>query len=353
MQNNSSKIYKAREVFEKKLPFLLMRNKIISAIKNFFYNKNFTEVETPILQQSPGMEVHLTAFETKFYDITGEKPTTLYLHTSPEFAMKKILSFGIENIFQFTHTFRNEIISPTHYPEFTMLEWYRLHHDYTKLMCDCEEILKSALSSIGKNFFTYNGKICSPFNGIEKLTIKEAFKKFCNFDIFETIDSPPSPSKELLAKKAIALNINVSKIDTWDDIFEKLMFEYIEPNLGNEKPTILYEYPIHMAALSKESDTIPNIAERFELYICGVEVANAFTELTDAKIQRQRFENDMKIKKELYGITYPIDESFIEAIEHMPPATGIALGIDRLIMLATGAKDITQVLWSEIPNLQS
>ncbi|MDE6224147.1 MAG: EF-P lysine aminoacylase GenX [Alphaproteobacteria bacterium] len=351
MQNNSSQIYKAREVFEKKLPFLLMRNKIIASIKNFFSTENFTEVDTPILQYCPGMEVHLMAFETKFVNITGEPSKTLYLHTSPEFAMKKLLSFGMENIFQFTHTFRNEIISPTHYPEFTMLEWYRLNHDYTKLMSDCEEILKSALTSIGKLEFVYGEKTCTPFNGIEKLTIQEAFQKFCHFDILATIDNPNTPSKTLLETEAKKLQINVSEIDTWDDIYEKLMFEYIEPNLGIGRPTILYEYPIHQAALSKAKSGVPNIAERFELYICGVEIANAFTELTDEEIQRKRFEQDMQTKKDLYGITYPIDESFLEAIKSIDSATGIAMGIDRLIMLTTGAKDIKEVLWTEIPTL--
>ena len=351
MQNNSSNIYKAREVFEKKLPFLLMRNKIIASIKNFFHTENFTEVDTPILQYCPGMEVHLMAFETKFNDITGTQSQTLYLHTSPEFAMKKLLSFGMESIFQFTHTFRNEVVSPTHYPEFTMLEWYRLNHNYTKLMSDCEELLKFALSSIGKTEFVYREKTCTPFNGIEKLTVQEAFQKFCHFDILATIDNAENPSKKLLEAEAEKLHINVSQIDTWDDIYEKLMFEYIEPNLGIGKPTILYEYPIHQAALSKAKSGNPNIAERFELYICGVEVANAFTELTDEKIQRRRFEHDMQTKQDLYGITYPIDEDYMEAIKNIDFATGIAMGIDRLVMLATGADDITKVLWSEIPKI--
>ena len=351
MKNNSSNIYKAREVFKKKLPFLLMRNKIIASIKIFFQKENFTEVDTPILQYCPGMEVHLRAFETKFVNITGEPSKTLYLHTSPEFAMKKLLSFSLENIFQFTHTFRNEIISPTHYPEFTMLEWYRLNHNYTKLMSDCEEILKEALLSIGKTEFTYNGKTCTPFNGIEKLTIQEAFQKFGHFDILSTINNPENPSKDLLEAEAKKLHINVSKIDTWDDIYEKLMFEYIEPNLGIDRPTILYEYPIHQAALSKAKPENPNIAERFELYICGVEVANAFTELTDPETQLSRFKKDMQTKKDLYGISYPIDNEFIEALNYIPSATGIAMGIDRLIILSTGAKDITEVLWTTIPTL--
>ena len=218
-------------------------------------------------------------------------------------------------------------------------------------MSDCEEILKEALLSIGKTEFTYNGKTCTPFNGIEKLTIQEAFQKFCHFDILSTIDNPENPSKNLLREEAKKLHINVSEIDTWDDIYEKLMFEYIEPNLGIDRPTILYEYPIHQAALSKAKPETPNIAERFELYICGVEVANAFTELTDPETQLSRFKKDMQTKKDLYGITYPIDEEFIEALNYIPSATGIAMGIDRLIMLSTGAKDITEVLWTPLPTL--
>ena len=353
------KFNNTKEVFEKKLPFLLQRNKIIKAIKTFFVTEKFTEVDTPILQYSPGMEVHLFGFETKFNDITRNNPQKLYLHTSPEFSMKKLLSFGLQNIFQFTHTFRNEVVSPTHYPEFTMLEWYRTGYNYKKLMTDCEEILRQTLASINATYFEYTTpqnikKTCYTNNGIEKLTIKEAFEKYCHFDILSTIDNPENPSKILLSNKIkeLNLNINITDIDTWDDIFEKLMFEYIEENLGINKPTILYEYPIHQAALSKQSPTNKNIAERFELYVCGIELANAFTELTDRSIQEKRFLKDQKTKKDLYGSTFPIDEEFLFSLDNLQSCTGIAMGIDRLIMLATHAKDIKDTLWIEIPFLQ-
>lgn len=340
-----------REVFENKLPFLLQRNKIIKAIKKFFDDKNFIEVDTPILQYSPGMEVHIKAFQTKFVNINGKEETTLYLHTSPEFAMKKLLSYNMEKIYQFTHTFRNEIISPTHYPEFTMLEWYRLNADYNILMKDCEEILKIGLKSIGKDYYENGGNKCYMEKGIEKLSIAEAFEKYCKIDIFETIDDKENPSVKMLKPKAEELGISVSEKDSWDDIYEKLMMEYIEKNLGIGKPTILYEYPIHQAALSKAKKGDERKAERFELYVCGIELANAFSELTDKEIQLKRFKEDKEKKEKLYGESYPIDEEFIEAIGEINSATGIAMGIDRLIKLATGAEKISDIMWSLIPKI--
>ena len=349
--NNNLTLKNTKEVFERKLPFLLNRNKIISAIKSFFAKEDFIEVDTPILQYSPGMEVHLSAFETMFNSINGVDKQKLYLHTSPEFSMKKLLSFGMKNIFQFTHTFRNEVVSPTHYPEFTMLEWYRVGFNYEKLMDDCEKILKSSLDIIGTDYFEYNGKKCFLNEGIERLTVKEAFQKFCGFDILSTIDDIKNPSKKLIIPFAQKLNINVSESDTWDDVYEKMMFEYIEPNLGLLKPTILYEYPIHQAALSAQKTNNPNIAERFELYVCGVELANAFTELTDRKIQEDRFLHDQAEKQKIYGTTFPIDYEFLGAIENLENCTGIAMGIDRLIMLANHTNNIKNVQWIEIPNL--
>jgi lysyl-tRNA synthetase class 2 len=352
MPKSSSASNRARrEAFAHRLPFLVSKLKIVAAIKGFFARNGFVEVDTPILQLSPGMEVHLNAFETKFIDITGSETVPLYLHTSPEFAMKKLLSFGMEKIFQFAHVFRNEIVSPTHYPEFVMLEWYRAGAAYEKLMDDCDEILRAALSAAGKDKFERDGKTCNLTNGIERLTIQQAFEKFCRFDVLETIDDPLAPTPTRLAPFARNLGIGVSESDTWDDVFEKLMLEFIEPNLGTGTPTILYEYPLHQAALSKPLPGNPRLAQRFELYVCGVELANAFTELTDAGIQAERFRRDMDEKKRLYGKRYPIDPEFIEAVANMPDCAGIALGLDRLAMLATGAETIRDLHWIGIPGI--
>lgn len=349
--NNCNNFQNIKEVFERKLPFLLNRNKIISAVKSFFSSEDFIEVDTPILQYSPGMEVHLFAFETMFNSINGVDRQKLYLHTSPEFSMKKLLSFGMKNIFQFTHTFRNEVVSPTHYPEFTMLEWYRIGYNYEKLMDDCEKILYATLLSVGTDYFEYKGKKCFLKDGIERLTVQEAFQKYCGFDILSTIDDVKNPSVKLIASFAKKLNINVSESDTWDDVYDKFMFEYIEPKLGILKPTILCEYPIHQAALSAPKGDNPNIAERFELYVCGVELANAFTELTNRKIQEERFLHDQAEKQKIYGTTFPIDYEFLDAVEHLENCTGIAMGVDRLIMLANHTDDIKNVQWIEIPTL--
>ncbi|MDR1477032.1 MAG: EF-P lysine aminoacylase GenX [Rickettsiales bacterium] len=343
--------YLDKEAFKARLPFLLSKNKIAAAIRDFFARGDFTEVDTPILQLSPGMEVHLNAFETKFVDISGRETIPLYLHTSPEFAMKKLLSFGMARIYQFAHVFRNEIVSPTHYPEFTMLEWYRAGETYEKLMDDCEEILRAALDAVGKERFTRGDMKCSLAGGIEKLTVRQAFEKFCRFDILATIDDPSAPTPALLAPRARGLGINVSDSDTWDDVFEKLMLEFVEPNLGAPDPTVLYEYPLHQAALSKPLPNDPRLAQRFELYACGVELANAFTELTDPLTQRKRFERDMAEKERLYSKCYPIDKEFLDAVAHMPDCAGIALGLDRLVMLATGAKDIKDLQWVPIPGI--
>ncbi len=351
MQKNKNLVYKnTRENFRRKLPFLFLKNKIISSIKDFFKFESFVEVDTPILQYSPGMEVHLFAFDTVFNNIDGVGEQKLYLHTSPEFSMKKLLSFGMEKIFQFTHTFRNEVISSTHYPEFLMLEWYRSFCDYNKIMDDCEKILKLSLAATSNEYFKYNYKVCYPDN-LEKITVKEAFIKYCNFDLYETIDNVYNPSPYLIAEKARQLGVSVSDSDTFDDIFSKLMFEFIENNLGVNNPTILYEYPIHQAALSKKSALNPDVAERFELYICGVEVANAFTELTDRKVQEERFIKDMNEKQKIYGNTFPIDYEFLDAVDNLPDCSGIAFGVDRLCMLAAHTNEITDMLWTEISVL--
>ena len=339
---------KSREAFAKKLPFLRARAAMLSAMKGWFKAEGFDEVDTPSLQLSPGMEVHLRAFKTEFANLDGSPPCALYLHTSPEFAMKKLLALGLPRIFQFAHVFRNEVVSPTHYPEFTMLEWYRAEADYTALMDDCDSLLALALEAAGKQEFSRGPARCKPLPA-ERLSVAEVFDKYAGFDLFATI--APGLPVEKIAEKARKNNINVSPSDTWDDIFEKFMLGPIEPNLGLSRPTILYDYPLHMAALSRQSARDPRLAERFELYVCGVELANAFSELTDAAAQAERFKADAAEKKRLYGIEYPVDFEFLEALSNMPEAAGAALGFDRLVMLATGAEDIREVLWSLVPSI--
>ncbi|MCQ2914867.1 MAG: EF-P lysine aminoacylase GenX [Alphaproteobacteria bacterium] len=337
--------------YEKKLPLLKKRIKIINAIREFFVNQDFLEVETPILQISPGLEPHLKAFETKMVEpFCDENGKTMYLHTSPEFTMKKLLAAGLPKIFQMARVFRNEERSKHHHPEFIMLEWYRAHEDYNILMQDTIDLVRYCAKACGATALIGDGNSCDPFDNWEKISVCEAIKKYAGFDLMETLPKEPdlAPNPEPIAKKAIELGIQVNESDSWDDIYFRIAYEKIEPNLGKKVPTILFDYPVCMAALSRKKDSDPRLSERFEVYASGVELANAFSELTDAVEQRTRFEHDMDLKEKLYHERYPIDDDFIAAVSMMPKATGIAVGVDRLVMLLTGAKRIDDVLWAPV-----
>jgi lysyl-tRNA synthetase class 2 len=333
--------------FAKKRGFLEGRDRMIRALRDFFYREGFHEVSTPALQISPGLEPHLQAFRTDLVDPVGRRISTRYLHTSPEFAMKKLLTSGMEKIFQIAPVFRNKERSSTHHPEFAMLEWYRAGEAYTKLMEDCEGLLRACKAAVSDSpYFTWQGNRSDVTKPFERLSVQEAFLKYAETDLLSTIDYHANPSPDKLREACMALGIHTAADDTWEDVFFRIAFERIEGKLGMGVPTILYDYPISMAALSRPKPSDPRLAERFEIYVCGMELANAFGELTDAKAQRARFEADMEKKQKLYGERYPIDEDFLLALEEgMPESSGIALGVDRLAMLATGAPSIDDVLW--------
>ena len=311
-------------------------------IRNFFDAQDFLEVETPALQICPVMDAHIHAFKTDLLGVDRSVEQTMYLHTSPEFDMKKLLSAGMERIYQICHVYRNAEGSALHSPEFTLLEWYRTGADYHDLMDDCIELCRS----LGVETFKYKNHECDPFKEWERVSVCEAFEKYTEIELQNYLGD-----KDLFALAANNIGIRTVEEDAWDDIFHAIMAEKIEPNLGQGVPTILYDYPISMAALSRKKEKDPRFAERFELYICGVEIANAFSELMDAKEQRARYEDEMALKKKLYGETYPPDEEFFKALQHMPESAGIALGVDRLIMLATGTDDISDVLWAPVQRL--
>jgi lysyl-tRNA synthetase class 2 len=332
-----------------KKPYLKARMVLIQAVRAFFDGQGFCEVETPALQVSPGMEPHLHAFRTTLLNPERDSERTLYLHTSPEFAMKKLLVAGWPRIYQICHVFRNAEGSRLHSPEFTMIEWYRAHAGYRDIMADCEGLLRAVATALGIEAYRYRGISADPFVEWEYITVCEAFEKYAGIDLASFLFSLPQAGggdvKELRAAMREA-GLHTALDDTFEDLIVRVLGELIEPKLGQGRPTILYDYPVSMAALSRPKPEDPRFAERFELYICGVELANAFGELTDPVAQRARFEADMALKQKLYGETWPVDEEFIAALEHgMPESGGIALGIDRLAMLATGAEEIGQVLW--------
>lgn len=292
-----------------------------------------------------GADVHIHAFKTEQVGLDLRRTKTMYLHNSPEFAMKKILVAGarqgLDKIYQIATVFRNGEDSKLHSAEFSMIEWYRANDSYETIMKDCENLIAHMARALGVSELKFGTKMCDPCLPFETITVREAFQKFCGFDLADVLDN-----RELLATKARINDVTVRDNDSWDDIFFAIMAQKIEPYLGEGRPTILYEYPAHMAALSRVCDDDKRFAKRFELYICGVEIANAFDELTDGSEQRTRFIADMKQKEILYGEAFPIDEEFLSAIDHgLPPTGGIALGVDRLIMVLTGADKIDDVLW--------
>ncbi|OHV80704.1 EF-P lysine aminoacylase EpmA [Rhizobium sp. LCM 4573] len=331
-------------------PFLLGRNAIRSGLRGFFAERDFLEVDTATLQVSPGNETHLHAFSTEAIAIDGRK-APLYLHTSPEFAAKKLLVAGEKRIFTFAHVYRNRERGPLHHPEFTMLEWYRVGESYERLMADCTEMLALAAETAKTKHFSFRGIEVDPFAEPERLTLAEAFDRFAGIDLLASITPNGETDRDRLAAALTDAGIRFSDDDSWADLFSKVLVEKVEPNLGQGRATILHEYPISEAALARPSGHDPRVAERFELYACGVELANAFGELTDAGEQRRRFEHEMAEKARIYGERYPIDEDFLDALQAMPDASGAALGFDRLVMLATGATRIDQVMWAPVAEV--
>lgn len=328
-------------------PRLIARNAIAADIRAWFAARDFVEVDTAILQISPGNEAHLSAFSTEAI-ATGGARSPLYLHTSPEFSCKKLLAAGEQRIFSFGKVFRNRERGALHAPEFTMAEWYRVGEAYDVLMDDCAAFLRLAATRAGTKTFAFRGREADPFATPERLTVANAFARHAGIDLMASIRPDGSTDRAILHDALAAKNIRTAEDDTWADLFSRVMVEKVEPNLGIGRATVLCEYPTAEAALARPAAHDPRVAERFELYCCGVELANGFGELTDAAEQRRRFEAEMDEKSRVYGERYPLDEDFLSALAIMPDASGVALGFDRLVMLATGARHIDDVIWTPV-----
>ena len=330
-------------------PYLLARARIVQALRAWFAEHGFLEVETAALQVSPGNETHLHAFGTELVGPDGARQS-LYLHTSPEFACKKLLAAGEARIVDFARVFRNRERSALHHPEFTMLEWYRANEPYETLMNDCSAVLTTTARAVGTKEFRFRGKTVDPHATPERLTVADAFERYAGIDLLGTVRNG-SGDRSALATEAAKAGVVIAQDDTWGDMFSRILAERVDPYLGVDRATILYEYPLPLAALARTKPGSDKVAERFELYVCGVELANAFGELRDSTEQRARFEAAMTEKQRIHGERYPVDEDFMEALERMPEASGIALGFDRLVMLATGAQHIEQVLWAPVADV--
>jgi elongation factor P--(R)-beta-lysine ligase len=324
-------------------PFLLARHAITKAVKAWFEEQGFAEVETAILQFSPGNETHLHAPRTELICADGARAAR-YLRTSPEFACKKLLAAGEAKIFEFARVFRDRERGDLHLPEFTMLEWYRANAGYDAVMADTVVVIAHAAQATGIGRFSFRGRTADPFAEPELLTVAGAFERFAGIDLLATIRDGEGDHAALAV--AASARVRIADDDTWSDIFSKVLVEHVEPNLGLGRLTVLFEYPVPEAALARAKPADLRVAERFEVYGCGVELANGFGELTDAAEQRRRFAQAMDEKARRYGERYPLDEDFLSAVARMPEASGVALGFDRLVMLASGAPRIDQVVWT-------
>jgi lysyl-tRNA synthetase class 2 len=324
-------------------PFLTARTAITRAVRAWFDAQGFVEIETGILQVSPGNETHLHAPRTEINRADGARQIR-YLRTSPEFACKKLLAAGEEKIFELARVFRDRERGELHLPEFTMLEWYRANATYDAVMADSIVVIAHAAQATGIGRFSFRGKVADPFAEPELLTVAGAFDRFAGIDLLASVADGSGDRDRLVAMAAN--KVRISDDDTWSDIFSKILVEHVEPHLGQGRLTVLVEYPAPEAALARTKASDPRVAERFEIYACGVELANGFGELTDAREQRLRFMQAMDEKQRRYGERYPLDDDFLDAVGHMPDASGVALGFDRLVMLASGALRIDQVVWT-------
>ncbi len=326
---------------------LLLRARIAAVARRWFDAEGFVEVDPAALQASPGNETHLHGFRADLVGPDGVG-SEAWLHTSPEFAMKKLLAAGETKIFALTHVFRNRERTALHAPEFAMLEWYRAGAPLATIMDDCATLVALAGHVAGSKTFAFRGREASPFEPPERLTVRAAFLRHAGVDLFDSLPPAGAPDAARLAGQAVAAGLRVAADDTWSDVFSRILSERVEPYLGIGRPTILHAYPASEAALARLDPADPRLAERFELYACGVELANAFRELTDAAEQRRRFEADMAEQRRIYGAACPIDEDFLAAVGVMPEACGAALGFDRLVMLAAGADSVEAVQWTPV-----
>jgi lysyl-tRNA synthetase class 2 len=323
-----------------RLPFLDRRAALTAATRGFFAARGYREVETPCLVPAPGAEVHIRAFETRFSAHLGAgSPRPLWLRTSPELAIKRLLAGGCGPVFELARVWRNGEVSARHAPEFTMLEWYRPGLSFDGLMDETEAFLRAVCPPV----VGHDGvrtDLALPF---ERLTMAEAFARHCNgLDILATGGDGPA-----LRAAAAAAGFPPRDGEGWEDLFFRLLLERVEPAIGRDRATFLTHWPAAQAALARRDPADPRAALRFELFVAGIELANAFDELTDPVEQRLRFEEANADRRRItceHG--WEVDEDFLAALEHgLPPTAGIALGFDRLAMLAAGAPRIEDVLW--------
>lgn len=346
---------------------LKTRAKLFSLIREFFNMRGFIEVDTPALVPLPSQEPYLSPMEVRFSDVRGN-PLHWYLTTSPEFAIKKLLAEGVRNVYQLSHVFRGgEAFGGVHNPEFMMLEWYRTPGDYENIMRDVAELICYAAERLPQEchagVLPTDGTIASTLSGSYRADAASALQDDNPSTLNPQPPTPRRPFKRLTVTQAFLRFADLQTSDfqkadwidtakkfghtvaTADDAFFALFLNLVERKLPKNEPVFITDYPLFQAALAKTSDKDPRVAERFELYWGGLELANAFSELVEVETQKARFKKDQDIRRQLGKPVIPIDPDFLAALKKgFPPTGGIALGVDRLLMLLTGAKNINEVL---------
>jgi len=326
------------------------RIQILRAIREFFWSQNFIETETPIAVRYPGQEPYLNPIPVLFHDpqVREEK---FYLQTSPEFAMKKLLASGFSRIFQICKCFRDyESFGGLHNTEFTMIEWYRVPGRLSNIMDDVENLFKFVSKKLKRYEISekrYSGVMTNAMGEWDGVSMKELWKKYLDVNLDDHLKI------EVMKGLLRDMRYEISDINSYsyEDLFFKIFLNEIEPHLGKERPIFVYDYPARMCSLSRLCEHDNRYAERFELYINGMEIANAFGELTDADEQNKRLGEDRKLREELGKKVYPVDPEFIKALQSgLPKVAGVALGVDRMVMLFTGAKDINEVLFQSVDD---
>ena len=344
-------------------PQYFLREQTIKTIRSFFDTRKFHEVETPILVGHPAAESYLDVFETTLLD-RRKKSTPAYLSTSPELSIKKLLVAGIGNCYSITKSFRNTEVGDTlHTPEFTILEWYRVGANYTDIMSDCEDLILHTLNTIkpcqpassnrdeqglalNARTLSYQGNCIDLTLPWERISVLDAFQKWAHID-FETFFDIKK-ARSICKDKGYV----VTSQNTWEELYNQIFLNEIEPHLGIDRPTIIYDFPGTIAALAKKKENDPRYAERFEFYIGGLELGDCYTELTDWKEQQARFDNELKEVKRLGKTPYKYDCDFIEALKiGLPPCAGIAVGVDRLLMLLMDTTNIENTILFPIKDL--
>lgn len=337
-----------RAEYERRRPNLKIRALVLTALRRYFGDQGFFEVETPALQVCPGIDRHIQPLKTSLRGAFESHSAVRFLHTSPEFSMKKLLAAGEQKIFQICHVYRDGEDGALHHPEFTLLEWYRAGKTYEALINDVQGLVMAAAEAANVNEMRQGHLRADPTGPWLRMTVAEAFQKFAGLNLMAAGGDDLEPAPGPFIATARAAGVRCDDGDRWDDVFNRVMLDRVEPALASGPPALLTEFPSPVGALARTKPGDPSVCERVEAYICGIELANGFSELSDPDEQRSRFDRDRAAYEALYGEGPPIDDDFIAALGEMPDAAGMALGIDRLVMLLTGAPQIRDVLWAPV-----